>query len=192
MIERLVRPNELQGPSNFDLSVVLPIRERYKPAENYLLRVDPERRAEVLAAATAALERSRRGRVILEKQTVEELRNEFYRGDRAMAWLLLGVHGAAHHCQSARSASGHSGSSPCSARRDAPPPFLRQWPRGRCSDAQALLRQSGRVVAAGVLPSQARISGSSRPRARMHWSISSSICLTATFPPGSRANVSLT
>ena len=56
-----------------------------------MLRVDPERRAEVLAAAVTALEKSSHGRIILEKQTVEEMRAKYYRADRAMAWLLVSV-----------------------------------------------------------------------------------------------------
>jgi putative ABC transport system permease protein len=56
-----------------------------------MLRVDPERRAEVLTAAVAALEQTGRRRIILETQTVTELRDECYRGDRAMAWLLVTV-----------------------------------------------------------------------------------------------------
>jgi putative ABC transport system permease protein len=91
ILERLVRPDERQGASNFELSVMLPVRARYKPADNYLLRVHPDRRAEVLGAAALALEQSRHGRIILAKQTVEELRAKFYRGDRAMAWLLVSV-----------------------------------------------------------------------------------------------------
>lgn len=91
ILERLVRPNEISGAANFELSMLLPIREKYKPADNYVLRVDRERRAEVLAAAVAALERNRHGRLILEKQTLEEVRDKYYRGDRAMAWLLVSV-----------------------------------------------------------------------------------------------------
>jgi putative ABC transport system permease protein len=91
VLERLVRPNEYHGAADFELSLVLPIRERYKRSVNYVLRVDPARRAEVLTAAAAALNQSRPGRIILEKQTLEEMRAKYYRGDRAMAWLLATV-----------------------------------------------------------------------------------------------------
>lgn len=94
IVERLVRPNELSGASNFELSVVVPIRASYKPEDNYVLRVDPERRSEVLAAAVTALEQTRSGRIILKQQTMEALRAEYYRTDRAMAWLLATVCGA--------------------------------------------------------------------------------------------------
>jgi putative ABC transport system permease protein len=91
VLERLVRPNEYHGAADYELSLVLPIRERYKRSVNYVLRVDPARRAEVLTAAAAALNQSRPGRIILEKQTLEEMRSKYYRGDRAMAWLLATV-----------------------------------------------------------------------------------------------------
>lgn len=91
VLERLVRPNEYHGAADYELSLVLPIRERYKRSVNYVLRVDPARRAEVLTAATAALNQSRPGRIVLEKQTLEEMRSKYYRGDRAMAWLLATV-----------------------------------------------------------------------------------------------------
>jgi putative ABC transport system permease protein len=91
VLERLVRPNEYHGVANYELSMLLPIRKQHTPAVNYVLRVDPARRGEVLAAAVTALEQSRPGRIILEKQTLEEMRNEYYRGDRAMAWLLVSV-----------------------------------------------------------------------------------------------------
>lgn len=94
IVERLVRPNELSGATNFELSMVVPLRVRYKPEDNYVLRVDPERRSELLAAAVTALERTRSGRIILKQQTLEELRGQYYRNDRAMAWLLATVCGA--------------------------------------------------------------------------------------------------
>jgi putative ABC transport system permease protein len=91
ILERLVRPNDLQGPADYELSVVVPLRPSEASVNNYLLRVDPERRAEVLTAAVTALEHSNQGRVILEKQTVEEMRAKYYSADRAMAWLLVSV-----------------------------------------------------------------------------------------------------
>jgi putative ABC transport system permease protein len=58
------------------------------------LRVDSERRAELLALAVNALERSNPGRIITVRQTVEEMRAQYYREDSAMAWLLVAVCGA--------------------------------------------------------------------------------------------------
>jgi putative ABC transport system permease protein len=91
ILERLVRPNEGYGASSFEFSVMMPVRQRYKPVHHYVLRVDPERRAEVLATAVTVLQRIRPGRIIAEKQTFEELKAQYYRADRAMTWLLVAV-----------------------------------------------------------------------------------------------------
>lgn len=91
ILERLVRPNENDGATNYELSVVVPVRARYLPAFNYVLRVAPPRRAELLAAAASALEQRRPSRIILDQETLEELRARYYRADRAMAWLLVSV-----------------------------------------------------------------------------------------------------
>ena len=56
-----------------------------------MLRVAPPRRAELLAAAASALEQRRPSRIILDQETLEELRARYYRADRAMAWLLVSV-----------------------------------------------------------------------------------------------------
>jgi putative ABC transport system permease protein len=60
---------------------------------NYLLRVDPDRRGEILDAAVAELNRVSPGRIVLEQGTgtLEDFRNAFYQQDRAMAWLLVAV-----------------------------------------------------------------------------------------------------
>jgi putative ABC transport system permease protein len=93
ILERLVSPGERDFiDSDYELSIVTPIRE--EGAENFVLRVDAQRRAEVLAAAVAALERGGHRRVILSQQTLEEMRAHYYATDRAMAWLLLGVSAA--------------------------------------------------------------------------------------------------
>jgi putative ABC transport system permease protein len=91
ILERLIRPSEAQGASEYELSIIVPFRQRSMPVHQYVLRVDPERRAEVLTAAVGALERSGAGRIILDQDTFEELKNKYYRGDRAMAWLLVVV-----------------------------------------------------------------------------------------------------
>jgi putative ABC transport system permease protein len=89
VIERLVSPGEQYGGEQYDLSVLVAVREG-NPG-TYVLRVDSARRAEVLAAAVQALQQSRRDRLVLEQQTIEEMRAEYYRSDQAMAWLLGGV-----------------------------------------------------------------------------------------------------
>jgi putative ABC transport system permease protein len=91
IVDRLARPNEQGGPSAVELSVILPVRLPYTMGGNYVMRVDPERRAEVMAAAVAALERNSPNRIVLEKQQFSEIRAEYFRQDKAMAWLLVSV-----------------------------------------------------------------------------------------------------
>jgi putative ABC transport system permease protein len=83
----MVRAND-NGPTNFGYSMILPIR----PAGGrYLLRTEPSRRDEVLKAAVAALERSKRSRIILDQDTITDIASEYYRQDKAMVWLLASV-----------------------------------------------------------------------------------------------------
>jgi putative ABC transport system permease protein len=91
IVDRLVRPNEQGGPGDVELSVILPVRLPYTMGGNYILRVDPERRTEVLAAAVTALERNSPNRIVLEKQVFSDIRAEYFRQDKAMAWLLVSV-----------------------------------------------------------------------------------------------------
>jgi putative ABC transport system permease protein len=89
IVDKLARPNEGGGSNAYYLSVVYPIDVPYNLGGNYLLRTAPERRAEVLEAATAALQRNGPNRIVLEQNTLEELRGEYYRQDRAMSWMLV-------------------------------------------------------------------------------------------------------
>ncbi|MEO8308505.1 MAG: FtsX-like permease family protein [Pseudomonadota bacterium] len=93
IVEHLVRPSLQGGPVSREDSIVLPMRTAYSVGGNYLLRTEPDRRAEVLKAATAALRANGPARIVLEKntRTMQELRRDFYRQQRSMAWLLGGV-----------------------------------------------------------------------------------------------------
>jgi putative ABC transport system permease protein len=91
IIDTLIRPNQRGGPSEVEYSAVLPLRLPYTVGGNYVLRVDPERKPEILAAAVAALEKNGPNRIILEKQIFDDVRNDYFRADRAMAWLLVSV-----------------------------------------------------------------------------------------------------
>ncbi len=91
VIDRLARPNDSGGEGAGDFAVVFPIRMAYTSAGNYLLRVEPGHQAEVLDAAAAAIERVNPNRILLERQTFGEIRRDFFKADRAMAWLLVGV-----------------------------------------------------------------------------------------------------
>lgn len=91
VVEALARPNLTGGPGNADYSVILSIRTPYTVAGDYLLRVDPARRAEVLQAAAAALRGNGPDRILLEERSFDEVRAEYFSQDRAMAWLLAAV-----------------------------------------------------------------------------------------------------
>ncbi|MDH5835168.1 ABC transporter permease [Luteimonas kalidii] len=90
VVEHLVRPSLQGGPTQRESTMVFPIRTAYTVGGNYVIRTSPERRAEVLAAATEALRGNGPTRIILEDntKTVSALRDEFYQQPRSMAWLL--------------------------------------------------------------------------------------------------------
>jgi putative ABC transport system permease protein len=88
VVEHLIRPNENGGPADAQLSMVLPIRVT---AGNYLLRTAPDRREEVLEAAVAALEAVDPNRILLDEESFEQVRDEYYLQDKSMAWLLVAV-----------------------------------------------------------------------------------------------------
>jgi putative ABC transport system permease protein len=93
IVEHLVRPSQQGGAVAHEYSLVFPARPPYTEGGNYVLRTEPSRRAEVLKAAIAALQKNGPNRLILleNSKTFSELRDEYYREDRAMAWLLIAV-----------------------------------------------------------------------------------------------------
>ncbi len=90
VIEHLITPNDLGGPADAGLSLVLPIRLPYTQG-SYVLRTEPARRDEVLKAAAAALNKVNPNRILLDSDTFEQVRDAYYAQDRAMAWLLVAV-----------------------------------------------------------------------------------------------------
>jgi putative ABC transport system permease protein len=90
VIDRLARPN-VNRPGRESFAVVLPVRVSAAPHGDYLLRVDPARKGEVLAAAEPTLDKVSPSRIILKRQTFAEIRDNFFKADRAMAYLLTGV-----------------------------------------------------------------------------------------------------
>ena len=93
VVDHLARPNELAGPFEREYSMMFPIRAAYTVGGNYLIRTTPGRRAEILQAASDALRKNGPSRIVLEDntKTMEAMRDEYYRQDRAMAWLLATV-----------------------------------------------------------------------------------------------------
>jgi putative ABC transport system permease protein len=94
ILEHLVRPSQQGGSQAREYTVVVPMRASYVlTGGSYLLRTQPERRADVLQAAIAALRAQSPNRVVTEQagMTLESLRHEFFQQQRSMAWLLGGV-----------------------------------------------------------------------------------------------------
>ena len=94
VIDHLAKTNDRGPAAEYEYAVILPIETSYELGGNYLLRVDdPARRDEVLKAAMKVLETSGPTRIIdtEDSKTLEEMRRDFYRQDRAMAWMLVAV-----------------------------------------------------------------------------------------------------
>ena len=93
VVEHLIRPNDFGGPNEREYSIVLPISAPTLYGNNYLLRVDPERRTEILEKAIDELETINSSRIVIEENTglLTDSRAEFYQQDRAMAGLLVAV-----------------------------------------------------------------------------------------------------
>jgi putative ABC transport system permease protein len=91
VVDLLARPNEYGGAKSAAYAMAVPLTIPYTKGGNYLLRVDPARRAEVLAAVEGTLNRIDPNRILLKRQAFGEVRKEHFRNDRAMAGLLVGV-----------------------------------------------------------------------------------------------------
>lgn len=92
VVEHLVRPNNVGGPGAREYAMVFPLRSDYHMGGSgtYLLRTDPERRQEVLEAARKVLQAGGADRIIRDQdcRTLEQMRRDYFRGPRSMAWLL--------------------------------------------------------------------------------------------------------
>ncbi|MCC4614669.1 ABC transporter permease [Xanthomonas campestris pv. asclepiadis] len=89
IVEHLARVNNYGGAAVYDDSMLTPVKTTYKDGGRYLLRTDPARRDEVLRQAVAALEKNSASRIIEQPRVFEQMRRNFYRQDRSMAWLLV-------------------------------------------------------------------------------------------------------
>ena len=89
VVEGFIRPNDNGGPAEAEYSMLLPVKN--VTMGRFALRTDPARRAEVQAAAVAALERNSARRIILAQGSFEQVLSDYYRQDRAMAWMLVVV-----------------------------------------------------------------------------------------------------
>ncbi|MHB1058709.1 MAG: ABC transporter permease [Rhodanobacter sp.] len=94
VLAHLVRPSGGEGgPDTVEWSVFVPARPGASLAGTYLLRADPEDLPRVLRDARAAMAKIAPDAVVdtLASQTISDLREGYFRDDRAMAGMLLGV-----------------------------------------------------------------------------------------------------
>ncbi len=87
VVETLTRPT-LNG-GNRTYSMLLPIRDNYNSMGRYIIRVgDPSRRNEVMKAALATLDRIDSSRLVLNNETYQDVRADYFSDDRDMIGLL--------------------------------------------------------------------------------------------------------
>jgi putative ABC transport system permease protein len=89
VMKQLVRSNRLEEGAEY--SVVHPLHFPMDSGSYYVLRCAPEDRERVLNAAVAKLRALDPNRIVLDKGTYDEMRHAFFRNDRAMAGILVGV-----------------------------------------------------------------------------------------------------
>ena len=91
VIDSLARPNEANGSATAAFTAVLPAAVAFTTGGNYVLRVAPARRGEVLTAVDGVLNKVDPNRLIRSHKTFTELRADYYAKDRSMAYLLAGM-----------------------------------------------------------------------------------------------------
>ncbi|HET8898142.1 MAG TPA: FtsX-like permease family protein [Rhodanobacteraceae bacterium] len=93
VVDRLVQPHDFGPAEYYGYAMVFPVDMPYAKG-TYLLRVqDASQRQAVIAAALHALKTDGPLRLVSPKgaTTLEAARDKYYRNDRAMAWMLVGV-----------------------------------------------------------------------------------------------------
>ena len=94
VLAHLVRPSGGEGgPNTVEWSVFVPAQPGASLAGTYLLRADPRELPRVLRDARAAMTKIAPDAVVdtLGSQTISDLRQDYFRPDRAMAGMLVGV-----------------------------------------------------------------------------------------------------
>jgi len=93
VVERLVQPRDYGSAMDYESAMLFPVNMPYTRG-TYVLRVDdPAQREAVQQQARKLLLAHGPRRMIRDKSSVslEQARAHYYRNDRAMAWLLVGV-----------------------------------------------------------------------------------------------------
>lgn len=93
VVDRLVQPRDYGPPGHYGYAMLFPVDMPYSQGR-YLLRVrDTTQRQAVIQSALRVLKTDGPLRLVSPKYatTLEAARDNYYRNDRAMAWLLVGV-----------------------------------------------------------------------------------------------------
>lgn len=93
VVDRLVQPHDFGPAEYYDYAMLFPVDMPY-PEGTYLLRVkDATQRSAIIQAAMRTLKADGPLRLVSPRDatTLEAARDKYYRNDRAMAWLLVGV-----------------------------------------------------------------------------------------------------
>lgn len=91
VLERLSPPS----PARFtgddgNVSMLLPLRPSYAGG-SYVIRVESSQREAMLQKVVATLEQQDANRVVIRQRLLSDMREEYYKQDRMMVWLLGGV-----------------------------------------------------------------------------------------------------
>jgi putative ABC transport system permease protein len=78
------------GPEGY-MALISPARLTNAFDSSYAVRAEPGQRDRVMREAAAALRKTTVSPVVLESRTVDQDRQRRYRGDRALAWMLVAV-----------------------------------------------------------------------------------------------------
>ncbi|RUL71428.1 ABC transporter permease [Dyella choica] len=89
VVKGLARPNQLERGAQY--SLIHPVRLSMSAGSYYVLRCAAQDRERVLKAALAKLNALDPNRIVLDKGSWDEMRYNFFRNDRAMAGILVGV-----------------------------------------------------------------------------------------------------
>jgi putative ABC transport system permease protein len=92
IVERLIRPNfGFAESGKLEYSVIVPMRIPYASGAHYVIRTNASAREQVLMEARERVLASNHGIAIVSQSTMEERRDNFFRQERSMAWLLASV-----------------------------------------------------------------------------------------------------
>jgi len=91
VVQALIRPSLSNGDGTAQWTMIFPLRMSAASASRYVLRAAPGQRARVLGDAAKALRVADPHRIVLSKKTLDDIRSDFFRNDRAMAGILVSV-----------------------------------------------------------------------------------------------------